>query len=181
MISRRAFVALGLGLPCIANAAPARYTVPTGYSAVGREVGVPPAILFAVAMEESRRLWAGTTERRLLPYPWTLNVAGTPCRFDSAKACLGYLQLQLQSGCSLVDIGLMQVCWKYHAHRFTNAAQAVDPNTNLRVGARILREHYDASAEWLDAIGRYHAPADAARARAYASRVAGHLSRIAYA
>lgn len=181
MISRRAFLALGLSLPGVTHAATARYSVPPGYGAVGREVGVPPAILFAVAMEESRRLWAGTKERRLLPYPWTLNVAGTPCRFESEKACLGYLQLLLQNGRTLVDIGLMQVCWKYHAHRFANAAQAIDPYTNLRAGARILREHYDASAEWLAAIGRYHSPADGPRARAYASRVAGHLSRIAYA
>lgn len=50
---------------------------PPAYKAIAIRHGVPPVVLYSVALQES-----GTRLRgQLVPWPWTLNVAGTGYRF----------------------------------------------------------------------------------------------------
>lgn len=151
--------------------------VPAGYVTVGLEYGVPSAVLFAVALQESQRLFG----RHRLPWPWTLNVRGKPYRFQSHVTATQSLRLLVDRNVSLVDIGLMQVCWHYFRERLRTPELALQPYWNLRVGASILRDHYRATDDWFAAIGRYHAPADPARAQRYAQRVAHLIQGLAHA
>jgi hypothetical protein len=50
--------------------------VPPAYEIAVRGSRVPAALLYAVALQESGMRWSG----RFVPWPWTLNVAGTPYR-----------------------------------------------------------------------------------------------------
>lgn len=155
--------------------------IPKGYQRIGTQAGVPSAILFAVALQESQRLFGAGDDRRPLPWPWTLNVEGSPQRFASQRAAITQLDSHLRSGKSLIDVGLMQVCWHYFHERLGAPARALDPYWNLRVGAAILREHYDNTHSWFTAIGRYHAPADAVRAAHYAARVLERMETLHHA
>ena len=144
--------------------------VPSSYVQVARAHGVAPALLFAVALQESQQLWRTDTGRTLLPWPWTLNIAGTAARFKTRVACQTVLDDTLARGQKTVDIGLMQVCWRYHGQRFARPAAALEPLTNLAAGATILAEHYRESGSWRRAVALYHS-ATPARGEAYAAQV----------
>ena len=187
MPSRRTLLFAGAGslvlalapLPALAarhsqsSARPPR-RVPSSYVAAARAHGVPPVLLFAVALQESQQLWRTATGRTLLPWPWTLNIAGTPARFATRVACQKVLDDTLARGQKTVDIGLMQVCWRYHGQRFARPAAALEPLTNLDAGAAILAEHYRERGSWRRAVALYHS-ATPARGDAYAVQVFAHL------
>jgi hypothetical protein len=153
--------------------------IPEGYRQVAAEHAIPAQLFYAVALTESR--WAISTGR-ILPWPWSLNVAGQPLRFPTRKAAWQALQSFLDQGIRRIDIGLMQINWHYHAKRLGDPWRALEPYHNLRVGAQILQDEYRRSGDWLEAAGRYHNPGTTTRqqhlAAAYRKRVAAMLRQI---
>jgi soluble lytic murein transglycosylase-like protein len=172
-----------LGVPACAVAAGRAPTlaIPTGYVVVGREQHVPPAVLFGVALQESSMMFGERGAKRSLPWPWTLNVAGAPGRFATREQAHAALVAAIGRGIDSVDIGAMQVNWRYHRARLIGHSQALDPYWNLRVGASILRDHFRDSADWFVSAGRYHSPGNPARATQYASGVFSRLARLGHA
>ena len=150
--------------------------VPAGYRTVADEHGVPASILYAVALAES-----GTVvdpSRSLRPWPWTLNVSGQGRFFPSRRAASEALHAVLAAGRESVDIGLMQINWRYHKARLASPTRALDPYHNLRVAAGILRGCYQRREDWWAAVGCYHAPNNARRAARYQQRVRRHWQRL---
>ena len=154
--------------------------IPSAYSMVAREAGVPPAVLYGVALQESSLLFSLAGERRSLPWPWTLNVAGSPARLATRSQAEERLRAALRSGIRNVDVGPMQVNWRYHEERLGSVRRALDPFWNLRVGAELLRTHYAASRDWHVAVGHYHAPSNFRRAARYAELVFDRLGRLGH-
>jgi hypothetical protein len=76
------------------------------------------------------------------PWPWTLNVAGQGYYFDSKQDAWQALKDWLQAGRRSIDIGLMQVNWRYHQDKLGSPWLALDPYHNLRAGAEILQDCY---------------------------------------
>ena len=167
---RRALLpALLIGLPMPAHA----LKVPTAYHQVAVEYAVPAGILFAIALTESGRKAA---DGRVLPYPWAMNVNGKALYFaDRAEADSRLVQL-LGEG-KQPDIGLMQVNWRYHRRKLGDVSQAFDPWLNLRAGATVLRDAYQATGDWWEAVGRYHS-ATPERAKVYRARVLRWYARL---
>ena len=151
-------------------------SVPSGYRIVASESAIPDAIFYAVALAESGRVLK--TDGVLRPWPWTLNVAGDgyyyPTRIEAWQALTGWLK----DGKRSVDIGLMQVNWRYHQERLGTPWQALDPYHNLRVGAEILQECYTTRQDWWASVGCYHAPSNPERADQYRQRVLSRWQRI---
>jgi hypothetical protein len=169
-----------LAVPAHAKAWNARVprVVPLNYRIAANGHGIPPAILFGVALQESSRLWKTPQERTLLPWPWTLNIAGEPFRAQTESACLARILYELGRGQTRMDIGLMQVHWRYHAHRFSSPAHAINPFINLDAGAAILAEHFKSTGKWHLAVARYH-NADPAIGAAYAASVFRFVMEVA--
>jgi len=148
--------------------------IPPAYQVAGTRNGVPPLILYGVALQESMLLFGPHS----LPYPWTLCVRGEPRRFDAYDKAVKNLIQTVRSGVTNVDCGLVQVNWHWHYQRLQNAWYALDPYRNLMVGATLLREHLQTTGNWFDAVGRYHHPTDTKRAQSYASSVFARLPRV---
>lgn len=158
-----------------AGAVHAQEIPPPAYQLAAQHAGIPSTVLYAVALQES-----GIRRRgRLVPWPWTLNVAGQPRRFATrADACAG---LRLAMGSiphTRIDAGLGQVNLGYHRHRVVTPCELLDPYRNLAIAADILREQYTAGESWLLAMGRYHRPAGGAPAARYRQSVSRHLARV---
>jgi len=161
---------------CWTSALQADEAVPPGYRLVAARNGIPPAILYAVALAES-----GTRVQALgsvRPWPWTLNIGGEGYFYPSREAAVQALDSQLAVGRPSIDVGLMQVSWRYHQARLTSPQGALDPYHNLQVAAEILADCFRDRHDWWAAVGCYHAPNNPERAAGYRDRVRRHWRRI---
>ena len=103
--------------------------------------------------------------------PWTLNIAGQGVYFNNRWQAWRALDQSLRAGQDSVDIGLMQVNWRFHQRRLGNSWLALDPTHNLSVGAEILKDCYKRRRDWWASVGCYHAPIDSLRATRYRALV----------
>ncbi|HYE71658.1 MAG TPA: transglycosylase SLT domain-containing protein [Aquabacterium sp.] len=149
--------------------------MPPGYAAMARRFGVPPMVLYGIALQESAMLF-GTWS---LPWPWTLNVQGSPKRYATYPESVAAMRGYIAAGIRNLDAGLMQVNWRFHRDKLIDPARALDPYPNIAVGAHILRGHFNATGDWPRAVGRYHSPGDSVRADAYAAAVYRLIARLA--
>lgn len=175
-MSARAWLGVVLALAAPTAVQAALTNVPQGYRQVATQYGIPPEIFYAVALTESGRVL--DTSPGLHPWPWTLNIRGKAHYFNRRRAAERAFAAALQSGEDGVDVGLMQVNWRYHQSRFNNPRAALDPYRNLRAAAAILQGCRGVGQDWWSAVGCYHAPTDPARALAYRARVAEHWRHL---
>ena len=172
---RAGSVALAFGLCVCATFALAHEVPPPAYQLAAQQAGMPAPVLYAVALQESGARLRG----RLIPWPWTLNVAGRAERYATrAEACAGIRRALARTPANRIDAGLGQVNLGYHAHRYTQPCELLDPYRNLAIAAEILREQHTPGEDWLLAIGRYHRPAGGAPAARYRRSVHRHLTRV---
>lgn len=161
----------------ICNAGPAQSAEvpPTAYQSIAIPIGVPSEVLYSIALQES-----GTRIRgRIIPWPWTLNVAGTGYRFATRNDACRALQIAIVSvGPARVDVGLGQTNIQANGHRYTEPCEGLDPHKNLQVTAQILAEQKAKAGSWIAAAGRYHRPAGGAPAARYRRAFTEHLSRV---
>ena len=159
---------LGLGV------APAlgKVRVPADYVTAAELHGIDdPAILYAIAMQESGRLDRETD--LLEPWPWTLNVDGKGYFFADMTEIWDALARFVQEEPNHIGLGLVQVTWPFNPDILSNPYLALDPSTNLSLGAQILRDCYDRLDDWWQAVGCYHSPTPKI-ATAYRQRVYRH-------
>ena len=81
-------IRLSLSALLILSAPSAVAQIPPGYVAVARSANVPPDMLYALACAESGRSMPGG---HILPWPWSLNVAGVGQVFPSRAAAYAAL------------------------------------------------------------------------------------------
>ncbi len=172
-MSRRTALVL---MTCVmAGGAQAQAIPPPAYQVAAQRAGIPSTILYAVALQESGIRLRG----RLVPWPWTLNVAGAPQRYATrTEACAGLRQALKRTPATRIDAGLGQINLGYHPQRYAQPCDLLDPYRNLDIAAEILREQHNPGDDWLLAIGRYHRPAGGAPAARYRHRVGQHLARV---
>lgn len=153
-------------------------TIPAGYVAMGNKNGVPPWFLYGIALQESNMLFG----RRALPYPWTLNVKGKGFRYRSYDEALYALKGFVGRGLTSVDIGCMQVNWRWHGTRLQTLERALEPYANIDAGAQILQLEFAATGDWFKTAMRYHAgvinSGNQVRATNYATDVFKRLDRM---
>lgn len=124
----------------------------TLYETVSLEVGIDPLLLYSVALAESAYRHNDT---EIAPYPWTIRT-DKALYFDNQTQAKIYLETALKRRKS-IDVGLMQINVKWHGHRVKDPLTLLDPRTNLRIGAQILKESLRSSPhDLVTGIGRYH-------------------------
>ncbi|HFH4040236.1 lytic transglycosylase [Achromobacter pulmonis] len=148
---------------------------PPAYQLAAQRANIPSTVLYAVALQESGVRRGG----RIVPWPWSLNVAGQSRRYASrAQACAGVRQALREVPPTRIDVGLGQINLGYHPHRYRQPCDLLDPYENLRIAADILKEQHTPGEDWLLAVGRYHRPAGGAPAARYRRSVSQHLQRV---
>lgn len=171
----RALCALLLAASLPTGTVHAQEIPPPAYQLAAQRAGIPSAVLYAVALQESGIRRNG----RLVPWPWSLNVAGQSRRFATrSDACSGLQQAMRATPHTRIDAGLGQINLGYHAQRFTHPCDLLDPYRNLAIAAEILKEQHTPGEDWLLAIGRYHRPAGGEPDARYRRSVSRHLARV---
>ncbi|WP_036998002.1 transglycosylase SLT domain-containing protein [Pseudomonas chlororaphis] len=173
----RFYVLVGVSAAMLCWSVPGTATEipPPAYQLAAHAAGVPSPVLYAVTLQES-----GTRIRgQLRPWPWTLNVDGTPLRYRTQQAaCAGLTEALRRVSTKRIDVGLGQINVGHQAHRGIAPCDLLDPYRNLTLAATILREQHIPDEDWIHAIGRYHRPAGGAPAARYRRDVQRHLSRV---
>lgn len=149
-----------LSIPVYANA-----VVPDGYQRIGEAYGIPPELLYAVALTESEA--PGIAK----PWPWTANVSGKGLYFVSRQALFDTLRGLQKRGQTNFDVGPAQINWYWNSVLFNSLWEATDPYVNLQTAASMLRDYYRESGSFEIAVGKYHAPNNKQRAERYRARV----------
>lgn len=170
---RRTVLALLSGM--LVGASPAQEIPPPAYQLAAGRAGIPSAVLYAVALQESGAPLNG----RIVPWPWSLNVAGTSRRFTTrAETCSALHEALREWPSTRIDAGLGQINLGHQRHRYAHPCDLLDPYRNLAIAADILREQHRPGDDWLLAIGRYHRPAGGKPAARYRRSVNAHLARV---
>ncbi|AZB63543.1 lytic transglycosylase domain-containing protein [Cereibacter sphaeroides] len=128
----------------------------------GAEAGIPEGLMEAIARVESGR--GGRA------WPWTLNQGGRGMVFETRAEAVRMLEATVASGVSNIDVGCMQLNWRWHAPAFASADEMIDPVRNTRHAARFLRELRARLGSWEAATAAYHS-ADRGRGAAYLAKV----------
>lgn len=170
-----ALAALLLAVGLHPGIAQAQEIPPPAYQLAAQRAGIPSTVLYAVALQESGIRRGG----RMVPWPWTLNVAGQSRRYATrADACSGLRQAMRSMPHTRIDAGLGQINLGYQRQRFEQPCDLLDPYRNLAIAAEILKEQYVPGEDWLPAMGRYHRPAGGEPAAWYRRSVSRHLARV---
>jgi hypothetical protein len=119
----------------------------------GADAGLPDGLLPAIALVESGR---GTGRGGIAPWPWTLNQGGKGMYFDTREEALAYLKQAVAEGVTNIDVGCMQLNWKWHSAGFASPEDMIDPARNTRYAARFMVELYNRLGSWDVAAAAYH-------------------------
>jgi len=147
---------------------------PPAYRQVATEWQVPADVLYAISLAESGR---HTEDYGFNLWPWALNIDERSYYPASRQEAIALIQQALDRGSDRIAVGLMQVYWAFHQDTFNgNPRYALDIASNLRAGARILREFMDHAPDIWTAVGYYYAgrsqsPRSRQLAQHYSSRV----------
>ena len=140
---------------------------------LGAQAGLPEGLLPAIARIESGLALKGGTRA----WPWTLNTAGQGHYFKTSADAMTYLQAVLENGQRNVDIGCMQINYRWHGENFPSLAAMMDPVQNITYAIEFLKSLYAESGSWSAAVQRYHSN-DPNRGNAYHTRFLAALDRV---
>lgn len=130
--------------------------------------GIPLGILYAVGLAETGR--KGSLQ------PYALNIEGTAVFPATAGAALAEFEKARREGHELIDLGCMQINYRYHSSEFRGAADMLDPARNVDYAARFLKRLKGEHDTWAMAVARYHAGPDNDPAqKQYVCRVIANL------
>lgn len=127
---------------------------------------IPANVLASIARVESGRSIKG----KVRAWPWTLNQGGKGMYFDTKAEALQYLRKAIAGGVRNIDVGCMQINYRWHKQNFASLEQMIDPHANTRYGAQYLAELRNRLGSWDRAIANYHS-SNPARGRSYLNKV----------
>ena len=89
--------------------------------------------------------------------PYALNIEGRASANASLAEGLQAFEKARQGGKSLIDVGCMQINYRWHGDRFGSVTEMFDPARNVDYAARFLRELKAREGSWTLAVARYNA------------------------
>ncbi len=129
---------------------------------------VPAGILHSVGLTE--------TGRKGALYPFALNIEGRTVFAASLAEALAEFEKARNEGHTLIDLGCMQINFRYHGGSFASAGQMLDPESNVDYAARFLANLHSRHQTWTMAVARYHAgPNNDPAQKRYVCRVIRNL------
>lgn len=106
--------------------------------------GIPSGLLAAIAKVESG------------VHKFAINLNGKSVFAASKEDALLQINKALDSGLTNIDIGVMQLNWRWHHWEFVDAEEMLEPASNIKYAASLLRSLYNKHGDWQSAVRYYH-------------------------
>ena len=113
---------------------------------------IPLAVFYAVGLVE--------TGGRNGLQPFALNIDGHASANATLADGLRSFSTAREHGAKLIDVGCMQINYRWHGAHFTSVAEMFDPARNVDYAARFLQELKTREGSWTLAVARYNAGPD---------------------
>ncbi len=89
-------------------------------------------------------------------WPWTLNAGGDSAYFQTKEEALNSLKNRIKKGVTNIDIGCMQLNYRWHKSFFGNLSDMMNPEKNVDYSARFLKRLHKRHGSWEKAVKYYH-------------------------
>ncbi|MGV2433258.1 MAG UNVERIFIED_CONTAM: transglycosylase SLT domain-containing protein [Rickettsiaceae bacterium] len=109
-----------------------------------KKYGIPSGILMAISRVESGM------------NIFSLNINGRPYIAKSQNEAVKIIKQSISSGISNVDIGIMQINYRWHGKEFASLEDMLKPSQNIDYAAAYLRILKEQHGSWKKAIRYYH-------------------------
>ena len=117
------------------------------------ETNLPIHLLSSISrVEAGRKLSSGEVKG----WPWSINHAGKGLYFETKKGELKYLKNAVSNGSKNIDVGCMQLNYRWHKGAFSSLDDMFDPEKNIQYAAKFVKELYGRHQNWEDVIKHYH-------------------------
>lgn len=120
---------------------------------------IPKGLLAAIAKVES--------DHR----EYAINIGGRAVYTSSLAAVTSIAKSQIDSGVTNIDLGVMQLNYRWHGDKFASLEEMLTPEKNINYAASLLKTLYDQHRNWQKAIRHYHS-ANIEHSRKYSRKVA---------
>lgn len=130
--------------------------------AAGAPLGIPKGLLSAISLVETGTGGAA--------WPWTVNEGGNGMHFKTRAEALAYLEAAIARGVTNIDVGCMQLNYRWHSKGFKTLEEMLDPVRNTTYAALFLLELQKRLGTWELATAHYHST-DADRGARYVEKV----------
>ena len=118
-----------------------------------KKYGLPENILLSISRVESGYQKVDGVIRA---WPWTLNAGGDSSYFQTKEDALRSLEERIKKGVTNIDIGCMQLNFRWHKGFFSNLSDMINPIKNVDYAARFLNKLHQRHRSWEKAVKYYH-------------------------
>jgi len=149
----------------------------TIWDSASEGTGVKPELLYAVALQESRKM---VGKGMAAPDPFVIRYGNQVDRFDSYAEARNFLEALTGRPDTILkrlDIGLMQINAGWNGHRVEQLSDFLVPGIAIKSAANILAEIAEHTSDPVSRIGRYHSYTPDLTAK-YGSAVQGIYCRL---
>jgi len=119
---------------------------------------IPSGLLGAIAKVESN-----TSE-------FAINVGGKATYARTLNEAVTIANTQINAGTQNIDLGVMQLNYRWHEKQFSNLKEMLSPEKNIAYAASLLSSLYKQHGNWQEAIRYYHS-ANPKYSRKYSRKV----------
>jgi hypothetical protein len=120
---------------------------------VEREENLPSHLLSSISRVEAGRKLSNGEVRG---WPWSINHAGKGLYFETKEGALKYLKNAVANGSRNIDVGCMQLNYRWHKGGFISLEDMFDPVKNINYAAEFVKELFERHKNWEDTIKHYH-------------------------
>jgi len=122
-----------------------------------KDAGIPTYLLASISRTETGHTRRG---RGFGAWPWTLNIKGKGYYFDTKDEAIAAMRQAMSEGLTSIDVGCMQVNYRWHGEAFASLEDMFDPASNTAYAARFLTTLKDRHGGWDEAVKHYHSATD---------------------
>ncbi len=114
---------------------------------------IPARTLQAMAMVETGH---GREDGHREPWPWTVTINGHGHFYPDRNAAEAAAEHAIHAGAPSVDMGCLQLDWRFHHKALGSVRVGLDPTVNVTQAARYLVTLHKETRSWPAAVARYH-------------------------